>query len=101
MDQTPDLARAIITVEIDAIPLRHGTPIDKTTCNRAAAFCMTVFGYRLNHSLGTAILIIMRPFAKTPAKVCATGRAFREKINLLPGVLTDIANIQVTCCLIE
>src|SRR5690349_13258208 len=66
MDQTPDLACAIIAVKIDAIPLGHGTSIDITTRDRATAFGVAVFSNRFDHTLWTATFIIMRPFAKIP-----------------------------------
>src|SRR5690242_7352831 len=96
MDQPPDLATAIIGVEIDAAPLGHGSAIDVSTRHRTATLGMRVLSNRFQHALGAATFVVMRALPIIPAEICAARRAFGEKIDFLPGILTDISDIEIT-----
>ena len=101
MNQSPDQTGAVIGKEIDAVPLRHGTAINISACYRATTFPMTIFRHRFGQIRRGAAVVIMRALTQVPAKICAPRGTFGKVIDLLPGVLTDIADLQIACGLIK
>src|SRR5215216_6456695 len=95
-DQSPDKARAVIPVKVNAIPLRHGTAIDVPACDRATAFLMAIFGNRINQIRGGAAFVVMGAFAQVPAEVGATWGTTGQIIDLLPVALPHVTDIQIT-----
>src|ERR1041385_1758390 len=58
VDQAPDLACAIIAVEVDSIPLRQGAAVDVSPGHRAAPCRMAIFRHRIDHpSRSTAFIV--------------------------------------------
>ncbi len=101
-DQPPDESRAIIAVEVDTVPLRHGAAIDVAPGDRTAALLMAVFRHREGHArFGGITGIRMIAFELVPAKIHPARRTGRDVVNLLPRVLPHVADEQVAGQFIE
>src|SRR5262249_33452595 len=100
--QDPGPAITVVTIDIETLHTREARPaIDIASDHRAALF-MAVLSDGRNQAVARAVLhIAVIAFHSIPAIVFAATARRRLIVALLPGVLADVADIQVAGLAVE
>src|SRR5271157_6122123 len=103
MNQSPDGTGTVIAKEIDPSPFGQGRSAVDIAASHRTAVGMRILGHRPGErrTPRRLTLIRMQTFIITPAEIQAAWRAGRDKIDLLPFVLTDVGDVKVAGQTIE
>src|SRR6266545_2092996 len=91
----PDPAGAVVAVQVGATQAGDApAPVDAAADHRAGAALAAVLDHRVDRARGALALEVVPALAPVPA-VVAAARPGRLVVDLLPGVLADVADPQV------
>src|SRR5271157_624925 len=103
MQETPNIAAAIIPIKIDALPARNSfTPVNIPT-NNCTALVMPIFHNRVNkfYTGWRVPFIWVQTFSKAPAIILTPTTTSSLKVDFLPLILANVRNVQVPGQFIE
>src|SRR5688572_11976471 len=102
--QRPDLPRAEVSEEVEAVEARvGGATVDVSSRYRAASSAPVLGHWLLVRALVApgAGRVAVQPFHDRPAEVQAAGATARHAVDLFEGVLADVADPEVAVCAVE